>query len=167
MLKFSIMGILLAGREQMRNRDVSHVLSSPGSPPTTFLSGEHAPRPGLHVTASGVSTRGRRRPASASRDNVTFGRRLSSLARSILRRTGAKLSRGWNYRRRLAPAVYGGQEIKCWPVTWFPTKKKRDRVAMVDRDRAALGNGTGHAIVETCELNNIWATKYHCAFENF
>lgn len=139
----------------MRNRDVSRALSSPGSSPTTFLSGEHAPRSSLHVTASRVSARGRRRPASASRDNVTFGRRLSSLARSILRRTGAKLSRGWNYRRRLAPAVYDGQEIKCCPVTLFPTKKKRDRIAMVGRDRASR---IGHAIDEM-HFNNIWAIK--------
>lgn len=67
-------------------------------------------------------------------------------------------SRGWNYRRRLAPAMYGGQEIKCCPVTLFPTKKKRNRMTMVVVIEPPYFSHIGYSI-EMREFNNIWTIK--------
>lgn len=113
----------LRWREQSRNRDVvvSRALSPSGSSPTMCLSGEHAPRSGV-ARYRGISTRGRR-PASASRDNVTFGRRFSSRMFDSPARQNCRAVEitGGDWR---ASAMYSGQEIKCCPVILFPRKKK-------------------------------------------
>jgi len=134
--KFPILGNL-CWRKQTRNRDVSHALSSPESSPTTFLSGKHAHRSGSarHCTRL-ESRRGDDDDRRRRREIMSHSGAGSALSHVWFSIAPAKLSRGWNYRRRLASAVYGGQEIKCCPVTLFPTKK-RDRMAMVGRDRTA------------------------------